>query len=319
MSELHRASGGPLAWRDFDAVERDIRNLQLAGPAAPGFRRARRSRPESVDDTVREQPRRRHPAHRPERAADVRPAAGADTISTSRLLFPCHLGSPSSHPGSAGRSVGPAAASGKERVPSCPSKSFPRVRRWVLRSGASTWLNRSTTRRSPQSNRPTPLTESCSSGISGSRHRSKWPSPDASARSSSTCSASAGACPEVRRSSWSRTSPRTDGRSGFVARARTGTATCATPPAAARDDAVRHRSPELRGLPLGDTEFASTAAAWDALPQSLREWIDGRRVTFDFCGRKRSFPPTEAEIARFPPVSTPSPGPTPRADARACT
>jgi len=58
--------------------------------------------------------------------------------------------------------------------------------------------------------------------------------------------------------------------------------------------------PELRGLSLGDTEFASTAAAWDALPQSLREWIEGRRVTFDFGGRKRSFPPTEAEIARFP-------------------
>ena len=63
--------------------------------------------------------------------------------------------------------------------------------------------------------------------------------------------------------------------------------------------------PELRGLSLGDTEFASTAAAWEALPQSLREWIDGRRVTFDFCGRKRSFPPTEAEIARFPPVQHP--------------
>ena len=36
--------------------------------------------------------------------------------------------------------------------------------------------------------------------------------------------------------------------------------------------------PEPRGLPFGDTEFASTAAVWDALPQSLREWIDGRRV-----------------------------------------
>ena len=63
--------------------------------------------------------------------------------------------------------------------------------------------------------------------------------------------------------------------------------------------------PELRGLSLGDTEFASTAAAWDALPRSLREWIDGRRVTFDFRARKRAFPPTEAEIARFPPVQHP--------------
>jgi taurine dioxygenase len=63
--------------------------------------------------------------------------------------------------------------------------------------------------------------------------------------------------------------------------------------------------PELRGLSLGDTEFASTAAAWDALPRSFREWIDGRRVTFDFRGRKRASPPTEAEIARFPPVQHP--------------
>src|SRR5499425_1457620 len=29
--------------------------------------------------------------------------------------------------------------------------------------------------------------------------------------------------------------------------------------------------PELFGLALGDTEFASTAAAWDALPESLRQ------------------------------------------------
>jgi len=34
-------------------------------------------------------------------------------------------------------------------------------------------------------------------------------------------------------------------------------------------------------------EFASTAAAWEALPRSLREWIDGRRVTFDFLPLRR--------------------------------
>src|SRR5215472_9160484 len=43
--------------------------------------------------------------------------------------------------------------------------------------------------------------------------------------------------------------------------------------------------PELQGLPLGDTEFASAAAAWDALPGRLRSRIEGRRAVFDFTGR----------------------------------
>lgn len=63
--------------------------------------------------------------------------------------------------------------------------------------------------------------------------------------------------------------------------------------------------PDLFGLPLGDTEFASAAAAWDALPGSLRRRLDGRRATFDFCGRKRAFPPTQAEKDRYPPVTHP--------------
>jgi taurine dioxygenase len=63
--------------------------------------------------------------------------------------------------------------------------------------------------------------------------------------------------------------------------------------------------PNLRGLPLGDTEFASAAAAWEALPESVKQWIDGRRVIFDFRGRKRSFPPTQAEIDRYPAVRHP--------------
>src|SRR5215470_19206870 len=41
-------------------------------------------------------------------------------------------------------------------------------------------------------------------------------------------------------------------------------------------------TPELYGLPLGDTEFASAAAAWDALPESMRCRIDGRHAVFDF-------------------------------------
>jgi taurine dioxygenase len=63
--------------------------------------------------------------------------------------------------------------------------------------------------------------------------------------------------------------------------------------------------PDLFGLPLGDTEFASAAAAWDALPESLRARLDGKRAIFDFCGRKRAFPPTQAEKDRYPPVTHP--------------
>src|SRR5437899_634800 len=63
--------------------------------------------------------------------------------------------------------------------------------------------------------------------------------------------------------------------------------------------------PDLFGLPLGDTEFASAAVAWDAIPQSLRHRVEGRRAGFDFVGRKRAFPPTQAEIDRNPPVTHP--------------
>lgn len=64
-------------------------------------------------------------------------------------------------------------------------------------------------------------------------------------------------------------------------------------------------TPALHGLPLGDTEFASAAAACDALPDDLRRRIEGRRAVFDFTGRKRAFPPTADEIARNPPVTHP--------------
>ena len=64
-------------------------------------------------------------------------------------------------------------------------------------------------------------------------------------------------------------------------------------------------TPALYGLLLGDTEFASAAAAWDALPDDLRRRIEGRRAVFDFTGRKRAFPPTADEIARNPPVTHP--------------
>jgi taurine dioxygenase len=63
--------------------------------------------------------------------------------------------------------------------------------------------------------------------------------------------------------------------------------------------------PVLHGLTLGDTEFASAAAAWDALPPRMRQQIDGRHAVFDFSGRKRAFPLTQAEIDRYPPVRHP--------------
>ena len=63
--------------------------------------------------------------------------------------------------------------------------------------------------------------------------------------------------------------------------------------------------PDMYGLTVGDTEFASAAAAWDALPSALRQRIDGRRAIFDFSARKRAFPLTQAERDRYPPVRHP--------------
>jgi taurine dioxygenase len=63
--------------------------------------------------------------------------------------------------------------------------------------------------------------------------------------------------------------------------------------------------PVLDGLVLGDTEFASAQAAYQALPDSIRERIDGRQAVFDFTGRKRAFPPSPSEIERNPPVRHP--------------
>jgi len=63
--------------------------------------------------------------------------------------------------------------------------------------------------------------------------------------------------------------------------------------------------PHLFGLPLGDTEFASAQVAWEALPETIRGRIEGRQAVFDFTGRKRAFPPTQAEIERNPPVRHP--------------
>ena len=63
--------------------------------------------------------------------------------------------------------------------------------------------------------------------------------------------------------------------------------------------------PVLHGLALGDTAFANTAAAWDALPKPMRDEIRDLKGVFDFRGRKRSSPVTEEDIARYPPVEHP--------------
>lgn len=63
--------------------------------------------------------------------------------------------------------------------------------------------------------------------------------------------------------------------------------------------------PELHGLTLGDTAFANAAAAWDALPEPMKRRVDGMQGIFDFTGRKRSEPPSEATIKRYPPVQHP--------------
>ena len=63
--------------------------------------------------------------------------------------------------------------------------------------------------------------------------------------------------------------------------------------------------PELLGLTLGDTEFASAQAAWEALPDPIRCRIEGRRAVFDFTGRKRACPPSQEEFDRNPPVMHP--------------
>jgi taurine dioxygenase len=63
--------------------------------------------------------------------------------------------------------------------------------------------------------------------------------------------------------------------------------------------------PDLHGLVLGDTEFASAQAAWEGLPEGIRNRIEGRQAVFDFTGRKRAFPPTQTEIERNPPVRHP--------------
>lgn len=63
--------------------------------------------------------------------------------------------------------------------------------------------------------------------------------------------------------------------------------------------------PELHGLTLGDTAFANAAAAYEALPDTMKRRIDGLKGIFDFTGRKRSEAPDAATVKRYPPVQHP--------------
>jgi len=63
--------------------------------------------------------------------------------------------------------------------------------------------------------------------------------------------------------------------------------------------------PTLHGMPLGSTGFANAAAAYDALPQSMKDAITSLKGVFDFRGRKRSSPVSAEDIAVYPPVEHP--------------
>ena len=63
--------------------------------------------------------------------------------------------------------------------------------------------------------------------------------------------------------------------------------------------------PVQDGLTLGDTCFAATHAAYDALPDAMKRRIAGRKAVFDFAGRVRATPITQAQIDAFPPVTHP--------------
>ena len=55
--------------------------------------------------------------------------------------------------------------------------------------------------------------------------------------------------------------------------------------------------PELHGLTLGDTAFANAAAAYEALPDTMKRRIEGLKGIFDFTGRKRGEAPDPATVA----------------------
>ena len=63
--------------------------------------------------------------------------------------------------------------------------------------------------------------------------------------------------------------------------------------------------PEINGLPLGDTCFAATHAAYDGLPDEMKAQIDERVAIFDFSGRKRAQAITRKQRDTYPAVEHP--------------
>ena len=109
-------------------------------------------------------------------------------------------------------------------------------------------------------------------------------------------------------------------RPAFAAPARTGTATCAT----RRDhragpSCTPSRSPSCTGSRWGTP--SSPAPPRPGMPCRTRCSAPSRagEAVFDFRGRKRSFPPTQAEIDRNPPVRHPLVRHHPRPVASAST
>lgn len=63
--------------------------------------------------------------------------------------------------------------------------------------------------------------------------------------------------------------------------------------------------PQQDGLTLGDTCFAATHAAYDDLPDTMKERLKGSRAVFDFAGRERAQVITQEQRKRFPAVIHP--------------
>jgi taurine dioxygenase len=72
-----------------------------------------------------------------------------------------------------------------------------------------------------------------------------------------------------------------------------------------------HEVPVQDGLALGDTCFAAANAAYEALPAEMQRRLEGLEAVFDFDGRKRLHPTTDAQRVAFPPVRHPMVRPHP--------
>ena len=77
--------------------------------------------------------------------------------------------------------------------------------------------------------------------------------------------------------------------------------------------------PDLLGLALGDTEFASAAEAWDALPEPIKQRIDGDARCLISVAASALFHLPERKSTAFPRSGTRSSGRILIPGANACT